>query len=310
MPLKQNASESDSERGTEGASLPNPSGLSILLALFLRPALALVTVQVLRRWLPAFAGLFLVIVLACTLSTCSSYGRYSREVVEILETVSPDVVPLSFENGVLNWNSKVYPLYRRTVNDCEVEFVHEPSLMSGDDVKRGKAKYGVIVTPHDLSVWMDWAGRTGGSGGTGEVDAPRRLFGESQFRMIERSLARDGLSSLNSGELLDMGRMMCVAALPVVFMVHGFNYCWSILFCTVVFAFCTVIFNREMIHGLSDILIMSLNSAFPPTIMSMAWYAAMPRGWNFQNVYFVAFMIYILIVIFDAKKVSGRSDEK
>ena len=59
--------------------------------------------------------------------------------------------------------------------------------------------------------------------------------------------------------------------------------------------------SRDSAYTFADLVVLSISLSMIPTLVSLVWHAAAP-SWSFDNIYFAAFVIYMLYAFHDAKR--------
>lgn len=276
----------------EQKQMPRPSGFALLLSLFLRPAFGLMAAQIHRCWVPALFMIFLIIMSGSVIKSFSMYKKYSGTVEEIVKTVGHDMGPIAFINGTLKWSDNVKLPYSNVIGDWRIDFQETDGKPAFNEPLDAMTPHGVVISHDSVSVW------TRDVPGKGDFNQ-EVIMKPKHFRMFEQSLAKEGKSEMDLKYMLNLGKMLCFLFIPFVAIWQALCFSSSIIFCVTVFSLCLLFFRRDTRHSISDLLIMAVNCCVPPCLMSFAWYAAAPASWNFQTVFFVAFVLYLIFVFFD-----------
>ena len=271
--------------------LPKPSQLFMLLSLFVRPSLALLIVQLHRMWVvPALLILALVTGVAMC-STLSLFRGYYPVVNEIVRTVGDDVAPITMANGRMGWRGDDKP-YSKEVRGWRMDFgdaCDESALRASEE------QHGVCVTPKCIYIWF----KDFPEHGKFRIE---QAWKERQIKSFGEALAKKGEDSLDREALVGLGKMCCVFAVPLIFAAMFLKYFWVILLCQIIFCVTTSFLRRDSAYSFADLVVLGISLSLIPTLVSIVWSIAAPLSWGFDNIYFVAFVMYLMYAFHDAKK--------
>ncbi|MBQ6474070.1 MAG: hypothetical protein IJJ33_18920 [Victivallales bacterium] len=278
------------------AGILTPPGLAIVLALFLRPGLALVTVQVQRRWWPSLATILLALLVACSLASCSAWRRFAPEAERVAEELGDALGPITLKDGVLSWRTDAeLPFTSRFGENAAVQVIGSHRFVEGTAQKAISdlsVSLGVLIYPTGASYWF-----------RDEDDTPlvKTMISEEQLRKLDKNL------EWGNKEMKAMARLGTLWACPVLGFVYFLSFAKTIGFCMLAFLFGSLLFNREAGRSFLDTLLVSLSSSVAPTLVSLVWYAAAPDTWSFDTIYCLAFLLYLIYVTIDTRGLIHRS---
>ncbi len=270
---------------------PKPAQWFVILSLFVRPSLALMIVQLHRMWvMPAFLTLAMLSIASCS-STVSVFKLYYPIVNEIVTTVANDVAPITISDGRIGWNDADKP-YSKEIRGWQIDFgtaCDEARLHSVN------ALHGVCVTTDSIDVWF----KDFPEHGKFRIE---HLWKERQIRKLGDALAKKGENGFDRDSFISLGKMSSVLATPLIGIAMFLRYFWVILLCQIIFCITTAFMRRDSAYTFTDLVVLSISLSMIPTLVSLVWHAAAPPSWSFDNIYFAAFVIYMLYAFHDAKR--------
>jgi len=268
----------------------NPPSLVIILALFFRPSLALVTVQVHRRWCPPLATILLALVLASCVASCSAWRNFSPEAERVAEELGETLAPITLKQGVLSWRHDAsLPATSRFGEKAVVQVIDSGSVLESA-AQQAIAEYdvamGVLVYPTGVSYWI-----------RNEDNTPlvKTMISQEQFRKVENDLEWDKKA------LKTLALTGVIWASPVLGFIYFLSFCKTIGFCMLAFLLGSLLFNRDASRSFLDTCLVSLTCNVVPTLVALVWYAAAPASWAFDTIYCLAFLLYLMYITFDAR---------
>ena len=270
--------------------LPKPSQFFLLLSLFVRPSLALLMAQLHRMWvLPLFLTLAFVAI-AAMFSSWSFFGEYYPVIKSVITTIADDVTPITLNEGRIGWREDDEP-YSKTVNGWQIDF---GAACDEAKLSASEAPHGVCVTPKSVDIWFK--------------DFPEHgkfrlehLWKERQIKKLGEAMAKRGERGFDRESFVAVGKMCCFMSLPLLVLGMFIKYFWVILLCQLIFCITTAFLRRGGAYAFADLVVIGINLSVVPTLVSLVWNAAAPSSWSFDNIYFVAFVIYLLYAFHDAK---------
>ncbi|MBQ7652175.1 MAG: hypothetical protein IJS15_14530 [Victivallales bacterium] len=269
---------------------PKPSQFFLLLSLFVRPSLALLIAQLHRMWVfPLFLTLAFVTV-AAMFSSWSFFGKCYPVVKSIITAIADDVTPITLNDGKFGWRDEDAP-YTRIISGWQIDF---SAVCDETKFSESEARHGVCVTPKSVDIWSkDFLEQ-----GKYRIE---HVWKERQIKKFSETLAKNGESGFDRESFVAVGKMCCLLALPVLVLGMFLRYFWVILLCQLIFCVTTAFLRRGGAYALVDLVVIGINLSVVPTLVSLVWNAAAPSSWGFDNIYFVAFVIYLLYAFHDAK---------
>lgn len=281
---------------------PKPSVFRQLLSLFLHPSFGLVCSQIHRIWCPAFFSMFFLFATGAFFKGIADYRRYSADANEIVDTIAPDIAPLTFKDGKLIWSDTLVTPYTNVISSWRIDVSDDP--LKAEDLQEISARHGIIITPEYARVWN----RT-------DIVGDRKSFYQQDFlkkkhiESFEQSLCHEGRSAFEASELMRMTRLLCILFLPFMMIFEFMHFAWAVIFCMIVFGISTMLFRRDLSRSMGDLCITGINCALPPTLVSLVWYAAAPPSWSFDTIFFVAFILYLFYVYWDTRAFIGEKPQ-
>ena len=277
---------------------PKPSQLFLLLSLFVRPSLALLMSQLHRMWVfPLFLTLAIVFV-ASVFSSVAVFRRNYPVVDEIVCTIAADVTPITLTDGKIGWRDDDKP-YSKTISGWLIEF---GSICDEARFSASEAQHGVCVTPKSIDIWF----KDFPEHGKLRVE---HACNERKIKTLSESMAKKGEDGFDKESFAALGKMCCFLAFPFIVLAMFLRYYLVILLCQLIFCITTAFLRRGSAYSFSDLVVISINLSLVPTLVSLVWNAAAPYSWSYDNIYFVAFVIYLLYAFHDAKSGTEAAQE-
>ena len=266
--------------------IPRPTMRRELLGLFTQPAITLANIQILRRWRTAVVSLAVLLLVGSGFFTWKITKQWYSLGKKLIQEVDETAGPLRLTEEGLQWRNDKGGALRVTYAGVTVEFLPDKET-SG------------IRENFVLSCWQD---RVEGAYYQGGKQLMRRpVFTKSQLQQISTQW-REKQDEVVGRESLEKGlAIMMVILSPALFIVQLLALSWSLVFFLGVFLLSTLLFRKGARGQFRMVLTGALHFSVVPLFVSMVWYAFAPASWGFDNLFCVAFFLYLLYVFWDAR---------
>lgn len=266
--------------------IPRPTMRRELLGLFTQPAITLANIQILHRWRTAVVSLLVLLFVGSAFFTWKASRQWYSIGRELIQEVDEVAGPLRLTEEGLQWRNDKGGVLRVTHGGLTVEFLpdKEPSGVHENFV---------------LSCWQNKV--IGAYYQGGKQMMQRHVFTKSQLQEISKQW-RENHNEVVDREALEKGLLVTLVFLfPALFFFQLLALSWSLVFFLGIFLLSTLIFRSGARSHFRMVLTGALHFSVVPLFVSMVWYAFAPASWGFDNLFCVAFFLYLVYVFWDAR---------
>lgn len=263
----------------------------VLLALFLRPHIAFLTVREQRRWGKAL----LVLLILASLGGVGRMLFKLPDTVALVGNVSGQVVALLGElwvdEGRLHWSEDVELPQVVATGGWRVDILApdaEPPTLAW---RSGREEHGLILRSDRIDMWV----REGKRVQTVPVLPPEKMSA------LGESLGAGGGKRLAPGELVAYARVMTFLMSPFIALLYTLVLIKPVFTCVLIFVVTSLLFHPEWRISPGGLLAVSLHFCIPPLITGIVYSFIDLPGWDFQSIFMLIFLIYLLFVFWDTR---------
>ena len=271
---------------------------SVLVALFLRPYLAMQAARVNRRWLAPALTLVLLTVLAALLKVMLSLPGIVSETRAITSHLGEAAETVWFEDGRLRWQADWRLPHTIRVNLWRFDFADGPETFPPDrDLASSVEPRGLLLEPTSVTLWLRE------DGNDHQVLRVPLLAGDKLAALGRHAMAVAGRDAgrLDAAGLVRYAQAICIAAAPFLFLYHALMQIKPVLFCLFIFMLTALVFRREWRGTPGSLWTVALHCCIPPFLLALVYsFLDLPR-WSFQEMFLLAFLFYLVFVYIDTR---------
>lgn len=270
----------------------------VLAALFLRPYLALQAVRAQRRWLAPILILFLMTFLAALLKVMLTLPGIVGETRTITSHLAQAAEAVWFENGRLRWQAEWNLPHTIRVNLWRFDFADQPKAFPPDrELASSVEPRGLLLEPASVTLWLREEGNDR------QVLRIQLLAGEKLAALGRQAteMASRDQGRLDEAALVRYSQAFCVAMAPFLLAYHALLQIKPILLSVLIFMLTALVFRREWRDSPASLWTVALHCCIPPFLLALVYSFLDLPGWDFQEMFLVAFLLYLVFIYFDTK---------
>lgn len=271
----------------------------VLLALFLRPCKAFLSVREQRRWGKALLVLLLL----------AGGGGFARMVFTLPGTVAV-VAEIAAKTGVvlgevwladgrLHWSATVALPQVVHAAGWRVDVLAVGEAPPALELRSGREERGLIISQDRLDMWV----RSGKS-----VQVLPVLASDKLTALEERLNGRGKPGQhLAAAELVAYARTMTYLMAPFLALFYALVLIKPVLICVLIFVVTSLMFHPAWRATPAGLLAVGLNCCIPPLTAGIAYSFLDIPGWDFQSIFMAIFLVYLIFVFWDTRSYLGGS---
>lgn len=271
----------------------------VLLALFLRPYIAFLSVREQRRWGKAV----LVLLLLASLGgvgrmlfklpdTVTLTGSISRKVAAVLGE-------LWLDNGRLCWSEDVVLPQTVATGGWRVDILAPGSEPPTLALRTGREERGLILHSDRIDMWVR----------DGKVVQTVPLLPPEKLSALGERLGANASKRLSPGELVAYTRTMTFLMSPFIALFYALVLIKPVFVCVVIFVATSLLFHPEWRKSRGGLLAVGLNCCIPPLTTGIVYSFLELPGWDFQSIFMLIFLIYLIFVFWDTRSYLRETDQ-
>ena len=273
----------------------------VVRRLFSMPSLGLFLAIAGRRWILPFLLICLIMGFGSCAKAISEYKHYSVVAGNIAQAVAPGLAPFELHDGCLTWSETAGKSYSKAVEGWHIG-ARRMTIEEFDKDKRGALEAdGHPTIPRGILLLNDGVIYWNKDGMDYQFSS---VISKSHLAKLEKNLNESQLNGkLDAVQFRSFVALMCIISIPGVAILFFGVFLGTALFCCIVFGLSAIIFRRDLLKRFGDGFIIGINACLPAALISMVWYWVAPLDWDFQTIFYLAFIAYLLIAYFDSRRV-------
>jgi hypothetical protein len=270
----------------------------VLLALFLRPYIAFLSVREQARWGKALLTLLLL----------ASLGGLGRMIYKLPDTVSlvgqltektaALLGDVWLEEGRLHWSEELTLPQQLTKAGWRVDILAADAETPLLSLRNARESHGVILRSERIEMWV----REGKS-----IQSVPVLTADKLSALAER-LKADSSKRLAPEELLAYARTLTYLMAPFIALFYALILIKPVFICVLIFVLTSLVFHPEWRRSRGGLLAVGMNCCIPPLVTAIVYSFLDLPGWDFQSIFMVIFLIYLLFVFWDTRSYLRAAD--
>ena len=273
----------------------------VVRRLFSVPSLGLFLAIAGRRWILPFILICLIMGLGSCAKAIAEYKHYSVVAGNVAQAVAPGLAPFELHDGHLAWSETAGKSYSKAVEGWHIG-ARRMTLAEFDKDKRAALEMdGHPTVPRGILLLNDGVIYWNNDGMDYQFSS---VISKAHLAKLEKNLNESQLNGkLDAEQFRSFVALMCIISIPGVAILFFGVFMGTALFCCIVFGLSAIIFRRDLLKRFGDGFIIGINACLPAALISMVWYWVAPLDWDFQTVFYLAFIAYLLIAYFDSRRV-------
>ena len=271
----------------------------VLLALFLRPYIAFLSVREQRRWGKALLVLLLLASLGGVVRMLFKLPDTVALVGDISGKVASVLGDLWLDDGRLRWSADVELPLVITADGWRVDILAPGAEPPALVLRAGREERGLILRSERIDMWV----REGKS-----VQIVPLLPPEKLSALGERLGAGEG-KRLAPGELVEYARTMTFLMSPFIALFYALVLIKPVFICVLIFVVTSLLFHPEWRSSPGGLLAVGLNCCIPPLTTGIVYSFLDLPGWDFQSIFMLIFLIYLIFVFWDTRSYLRETDK-
>lgn len=270
----------------------------VLLALFLRPYIAFLSVREHRRWGKALLVLLLLAVLGGVGRTLYELPGMVALVGDMSGKVAAVLGDIWVEDGHLHWSADADLPQVIRASGWRVDILAAAAELPELALRSGHEDRGLVLRSDRIDMWL----RDGKSVQVVPVLSPEKLS------VLGKRLEKAGSKRLAADEFVAYGRTMTFLMSPFIALFYSLVLIKPVLVCVVIFVVTSLLFHPEWRNSSLGLLAVGLNCCIPPLTAGIIYSFLDIPGWDFQSIFMLIFLIYLVFVFWDTRSYLRASD--